>query len=153
MKLAGHRVWRLSGNYFEPWAVSPDEDRAVCFISPSRVCVLNFCNLKCALPADFFSAQRKGRISTAETSLLPVGKIPSTSNVPASRLENDQHGGFRSPDLEEQYLLTPEDLLYSDESDDSVDYDDSDWTILHTIEMLNVQNAHALWFSRTCSPV
>ena len=107
-------------------AVSPDEDRAVCFISPSRVCVLHFCNLKCALPADFFTAPRKGRISTAESSLLPVGQIPSTSNVPASRLENDQHGGFRSPDLEERYLLTPEDLLYSDESDDCVDYDDSD---------------------------
>ena len=107
-------------------AVSPDEDRAVCFISPSRVCVLHFCNLKFALPADFFTAPGKGRISTAESSLLPVGKIPSTSNVSASRLENDQHGGFRSPDLEEQYLLTPEDLLYSDESDDCVDYDDSD---------------------------
>ena len=107
-------------------AVSPDEDRAVCFISPSRVCVLHFCNLKFALPADFFTAPRKGRISTAESSLLPVGQIPSTSNVPASRLENDQHGGFRSPDLEERYLLTPEDLLYSDESDDCVDYDDSD---------------------------
>ena len=107
-------------------AVSPDEDRAVCFISPSRVCVLHFCNLKFALPADFFTAPRKGRISTAESSLLPVGQIPSTSNVPASRLENDQHGGFRSPDMEERYLLTPEDLLYSDESDDCVDYDDSD---------------------------
>ena len=70
-------------------AVSPDEDRAVCFISPSRVCVLNFCNLKCALPADFFTAPRKGRISAAETSLLPVGKIPSTSNVQDSRLEDD----------------------------------------------------------------
>ena len=108
-------------------AVSPDEDRAVCFISPSRVCVLNFCNLKCALPADFFTAQGKGRIITAETRLLPVGQIPSTSNVPeASRLEDDQHGGFRSPDLEEQFLLTPEDLLDSDESDDCLDYDDSD---------------------------
>ena len=107
-------------------AVSPDEDRAVCFISPSRVCVLNFCNLKCALPADFFTAQRKSRIITAETSLLPVGQIPSTSNVQASRLKDDQHGGFRSPDLEEQFLLTPEDLLDSDESDDCLDYDDSD---------------------------
>lgn len=108
-------------------AVSPDEDRAVCFISPSRVCVLNFCNLKCALPADFFTAQGKGRIITAETRLLPVGQIPSTSNVPeASQLEDDQHGGFRSPDLEEQFLLTPEDLLDSDESDDCLDYDDSD---------------------------
>ena len=107
-------------------AVSPDEDRAVCFISPSRVCVLNFCNLECALPADFFTAQRKGRIITAETSFLPVGQIPSKSNVQASRLEDDQRGGFRSPDLEEQFLLTPEDLLDSDESDDCVDYDDSD---------------------------
>ena len=107
-------------------AVSPDEDRAVCFISSGRVCVLNFCNLKCALPADFFTAPRKGRISTGETSLLPVGQIPSTSNVPASRLEDDQHGGFGSLDLEEQFLLTPEDLLDSDESDDCVYFDDSD---------------------------
>ena len=107
-------------------AVSPDEDRAVCFISPSRVCVLHFCNLKCALPEDFFTAQRNGRISTVETSLLPVGQIPSTSSIRASRLEDDQHGGFRGPDLEEQFLLKPEDLFDSDESDDFEDYDDFD---------------------------
>ena len=107
-------------------AVSPDEDRAVCFISPSGVCVLRFCNLKCALPEDFFTAQRKDRISTAETSLLPVGQIPSTSSIPASRLEDDQHGGFRGPFLEEQFLLKPEDLFDSDESDDCEDYDDFD---------------------------
>ena len=107
-------------------AVSPDEDRAVCFISPSGVCVLHFCNLKCALPEDFFTAQRKDRISTAETSLLPVGQIPSTSSIPASRLEDDQHGGFRGPFLEEQFLLKPEDLFDSDESDDCEDYDDFD---------------------------
>ena len=107
-------------------AVSPDEDRAVCFISPSRVCVLHFCNLKCALPEDFFTAQRNGRISTVETSLLPVGQIPSTSSIRASRLEDDQHGGFRGPFLEEQFLLKPEDLFDSDESDDFEDYDDFD---------------------------
>ena len=107
-------------------AVSPDEDRAVCFISPSRVCVLHFCNLKCALPEDFFTAQRHGRISTVETSLLPVGQIPSTSSIRASRLEDDQHGGFRDPFLEEQFLLKPEDLLDSDESDGFEDYDDFD---------------------------
>ena len=107
-------------------AVSPDEDRAVCFISPSRVCVLHFCNLKCALPEDFFTAQRNGRISTVETSLLPVGQIPSTSSIRASRLEDDQHGGFRGPFLEEQFLLKPEDLLDSDESDNFEDYDDFD---------------------------
>ena len=106
-------------------AVSPDEDRAVCFISPSGVCVLHFCNLKCALPEDFFTAQRKD-VSTAETSLLPVGQIPSTSSIPASRLEDDQHGGFRGPFLEEQFLLKPEDLFDSDESDDCEDYDDFD---------------------------
>ena len=107
-------------------AVSTDEDRAVCFISPSRVCVLHFCNLKCALPEDFFTAQRNGRISTVETSLLPVGQIPSTSSIRASRLEDDQHGGFRGPFLEEQFLLKPEDLFDSDESDDFEDYDDFD---------------------------
>ena len=107
-------------------AVSPDEKRAVCFISPSRVCVLNLCNLKCALPADFFTAPRKGEISAAGTSLLPFGQISSTTNIPASWLKNIQPGGFSNRDLEEQYLLTREDFWPSDESDDGVNYDDFD---------------------------
>ena len=107
-------------------AVSSDEDGTVCFISPNRACVLNFCNFKCPVTPDSFTTPRKGSLSTTETNLLPVGNIPSTSNVQASGPDDDQHGCFRSPDLEEQYLLTPEDLLYSDESDDCVDYDNSD---------------------------
>ena len=107
-------------------AVSPDEKRAVCFISPSRVCVLNLCNLKCALPADFFTAPRKGEISVAGTSLLPFGEISSTTNIPASWLKNIQPGDFSNRDLEEQYLLTREDFWPSDESDDGVNYDDFD---------------------------
>ena len=106
--------------------VSPDEDRAVCFISPSGVCVLNFCNLKCALPVDFFTAPRKGGISTAETSLLPFRQISSTTNIPASFPENIQPGGFSNPDLEEQFFLTQDDFLDSDESDGCVNNDDFD---------------------------
>ena len=107
-------------------AVSPDEDRAVCFISPSRVCVLHFCNLKCALPVDFFTAPRKGGISTAETNLLPFRQISSTANIQASLLENIQPGGFSNPDFEERFFLTQEDFLDSDESDESGNQDDFD---------------------------
>ena len=107
-------------------AVSPDEDRAVCFISPSGVCVLNFCNLKCALPVDFFTASRKDGMSTAETSLLPFRQISSTTNIQASLRENIQPGGSSSPYSEEQFFLTPDDFLGSDESDDCVNYDDFD---------------------------
>ena len=105
-------------------AVSPDEDRAVCFVSPRKVCVLNLCNLECALPADFFTARRKGGISTAEKSLLPSGQI-LTTKIPASWLENIQPGGSNR-DLEEQFLLTREDFFFSDDSDDCVNYDDFD---------------------------
>ena len=107
-------------------AVSPDEDRAVCFISSSRVCLLNVCNLKCALPVDFFTAPRKDGISTAETSLLPFRQISSTANIQASLLENIQPGGFSNPDLEERFFLTQDDFLDSDDSDDCVNYDDFD---------------------------
>ena len=106
--------------------VSPDEDRAVCFISPSGVCVLNFCNLKCALPVDFFPAPRKGGIGTDETSLLPFRQISSTANIQASLPENIQLGGFSNPDLEERFFLTHDDFLDSDDSDDCVNYDDFD---------------------------
>ena len=107
-------------------AVSPDEDRAVCFISSSRVCLLNVCNLKCALPVDFFTAPSKDGISTAETSLLPFRQISSTTNIPASFPENIQPGGFSNPDLEEQFFLTQDDFLDSDESEESVNQDDFD---------------------------
>ena len=107
-------------------AVSPDEDRAVCFISPSRVCVLHFCNLKCALPVDFFTAPRKGGISTAETNLLPFRQISSRANIQASVLENIQPGGFSNPDFEERFVLTQEDFFDSDESDESGNQDDFD---------------------------
>ena len=107
-------------------AVSPDEDRAVCFISPSRVCVLHFCNLKCALPVDFFTAPRKGGISTAETNLLPFRQISSRANIQASVLENIQPGGFSNPDFEERFVLTQEDFFDSDESDESGNHDDFD---------------------------
>ena len=106
--------------------VSPDEDRAVCFISPSGVCVLNFCNLRCALPVDFFTAPRKGGIGTDETSLLPFRQISSTANIQASLPENIQLGGFSNPDLEERFFLTHDDFLDSDDSDDCVNYDDFD---------------------------
>ena len=107
-------------------ALSPDEDRAVCFISPSGVCVLNFCTLKCALPVDFFTAPRKGGISTAEKSLLPFRQISSTANIQASLLENIQPGGFSNPELEERFLLTQDDFSDSDDSDDCGNYDDFD---------------------------
>ena len=107
-------------------AVSPDEDRAVCFISPSRVCVVHFCNLKCALPVDFFAAPRKGGISAAGTSLLPFRQISSITNSQDSLLKNIQPGDSGNPDLEEQFLLTPDDFLDSDESDGCVNNDDFD---------------------------
>ena len=75
---------------------------------------------------DFFTAPRKGGISTAETSLLPFRQISSTTNIPASLLENIQPGGSSNPDLEEQFFLTQDDFLDSDESDGCVNNDDFD---------------------------
>ena len=116
-KAAGFARIALGLENIVSMAVSPAEDRVVCFLSSDRVCVINLCKLECALSSEFLTTRAKGRVNTAEKSLQQEGRVASLSNIPTSSFEDYTADAFRSPDLEKRFLLTPNDLLDSDESD------------------------------------
>ena len=95
-------------------AVSPEEDKAICFSSADRVCVLNLRNLKCDLSSKFLTVPPKGMIDTSLLRLQLGEEIPSRANVLNSSYEDDMSD---APDLEERFLLTADDFLVSEDSD------------------------------------
>ena len=95
-------------------AVLPEEDKAICFSSADRVCVLNLRNLKCDLSSKFLTVPPKGMIDTSLLRLQLGEEIPSRANVLNSSYEDDMSD---APDLEERFLLTADDFLVSEDSD------------------------------------
>ena len=94
--------------------VSPEEDKAICFSSADRVCVINLCKLERALSSKFLTAPPKGMVDTSQPRLQPVGGVPAMANVPNS---SSKHEMLDAPDLEERFLLTADDFFESDDSD------------------------------------
>ena len=95
-------------------AVSPEEDKAICFSSADRVCMINLCKLERALSSKFLTAPPKGMVDTSQPRLQPVGGVPAMANVPNS---SSKHEMLDAPDLEERFLLTADDFFESDDSD------------------------------------
>ena len=98
-------------------AVSPEEDRAVCFLSSGRVCEITLCKLECALSSKLLTALTEGKLDAPETNTQLAKYMPSTSNIPTSSLEDYKPEPSRNCDLEEDFYI-PEDYFFeSDESD------------------------------------
>ena len=96
-------------------AVSPEEDRAVCFLSSGRVCEITLCKLECASSSKLLTALTAGKLDAPETQLAK--HMPSTSNIPTSSLEDYKPELSWNSDLEEDFYI-PEDYFFeSDESD------------------------------------
>ena len=98
-------------------AVSPEEDRAVCFLSSGRVREITICKLECALSSKLLTALTEGKLDAPETKTQLAKYMPSTSNIPTSSLEDYKPEPSRNSDLEEDFYI-PEDYFFeSDESD------------------------------------
>ena len=98
-------------------AVSPEEDRAVCFLSSGRVCEITLCKLECASPSKLLTALTEGKLDAPETKTQLAKCMPSTSNIPTSFLEDYKPELSWNSDLEEDFYI-PEDYFFeSDESD------------------------------------
>lgn len=98
-------------------AVSPEEDRAVCFLSSGRVCVITLGKLECALCWKLLTALTEGKLDAPETETRLAKQMPSTSNIPTSSLEDCKSVTSWNSDLEEDFYI-PEDYFFdSDESD------------------------------------
>ena len=100
-------------------AVSPEEDRVVCFTSSGRVVVITLRKLGCATASKLTAAPFKGKGHTAgETFLKFADEIVSRCKLPISsvterRLETD----FSSSDYEDFYLTVEDFLGSGDESE------------------------------------
>ena len=98
-------------------AVSPEEDRAVCFLSSGRVCVITLGKLESALSWKLLTALTEGKLDAPETETQLAKQMPSTSNIPTSSLEDYKSVTSSNSDLEEDFYR-PEDYVFdSDESD------------------------------------
>ena len=93
-------------------ALSPEEDRLVCFFTSDQVCVIKLCKLESAL-----SSMTKGKVGTTKPTLQPTKKIPLTANIPTSSLEDYKSETSINSDLEDFYDLPEDYFCESDESD------------------------------------
>ena len=94
-------------------ALSPEEDRLLCFFTTDQVCVIELCKLESAL-----SSMKKGKVGTTKPTLQPTKKIPLTVNIPTSSLQDYKSETSINSDLEEDFYDIPEDYFCeSDESD------------------------------------
>jgi len=92
-------------------AVSPEEDRVVCFTSSGRICEIKLCKLECAFTSKLLTAPTKGNMTNL------VWQSALSSMTPPCCVEDDIAEASRGSDLEEDYYLTVEDFVVSDESD------------------------------------
>ena len=94
-------------------ALSPEEDRLVCFFTSDQVCVIKLYKLESAL-----SSMTKGKVGTTERTLQPTKRMPSTANTPTWSFEDYKAETSINSDLEEDFYDIPEDYFFeSDESD------------------------------------
>ena len=98
-------------------AVSPEEDRAVCFLSSGRVCEITLGKLKCALSSKLLTTLTEGRVDAPETKTQLAKQMPSTSNIPTSCFEEYKSETSWNSDLEEDFFLPEDYFCESDESD------------------------------------
>ena len=98
-------------------AVSPEEDRAVCFTSSGRACVIKLCELGSAMSLETLTAPVKDEVETTKTNLQPREQIPSGFKILPSSVEDDMAEAMSSSDSEGdlRYYYQEHDLL--DESD------------------------------------
>ncbi|KAJ7375998.1 Cilia- and flagella-associated protein 57 [Desmophyllum pertusum] len=104
-KAAGFATIAQGNESIVSMAVSPEEDKVVCFTSSGRVCTIKLCELGSALsfrPLASLAAPMKDKIETAETSLQSPEQIASTSQIQTSPVEHDTTESLSSSDFEEE---------------------------------------------------
>ena len=97
-------------------AVSPEEDRVVCFFSSNRVCVIHLYKLESAMCNKFSMELTKSKEKATESRIHLAERIRSTSNIPTSFAEDYKSEASSSSDSEESFL-TDNDFYEFSESD------------------------------------
>ena len=99
-------------------AVSPEEDRAVCFLSSGRVCAITLGKLECALSSKLQTTLTEGKVDAPQTKTQLAKRMLSTSNIPTSSFEDCKSETLWNCDLEEDLNIREDsDFFDSGESD------------------------------------
>ena len=96
-------------------AVSPEEDRVVCFLSSNRVCVIHLYELESAMCNEFSMKLTKSKEKATESRIHLAERMHSTSNIPTFA-EDYKSEASSSSDSEESFL-TDDDFYEFPESD------------------------------------
>ena len=97
-------------------AVSPEEDKVVCFLSSNRVCVIHLYKLESAMCNKFSMELTKSKEKATESRIYLTERNPSTSNTPTAFAEDYKSEASSSSDSEESFL-TDDDFYEFPESD------------------------------------
>ena len=97
-------------------AVSPEEDKVVCFLSSNRVCVIHLYKLESAVCNKFSMELTKSKEKATESRIYLAERNPSTSNIPTAFAEDYKCEASSSSDSEESFL-TDNDFYEFSESD------------------------------------
>ena len=98
-------------------AVSPEEERVVCFTSSACVYLIRLWNLESALSSNLVRESMKGKAYVTDTSLQLAGEI-SSKPKPISSVDGYKITDFSIYEDDERFTLTVEDFVSSgDESD------------------------------------
>ena len=97
-------------------AVSPEEDRVVCFLSSNRVCVIDLYKLESAMCTKVSTVLTKNKEKATESRIHLAERIPLTSNIPTSSADEFKPEASSSSDSEESYI-TDNDFYEFPESD------------------------------------
>ena len=98
-------------------AVSPEEERVVCFTSSARVCVMRLWNLEGALSSKLVRESMKGKAEVTHSSLQMAGEIVSMSK-PIASVDDCKSTDVSSPEEDERFCITSEDFLGSGNESD-----------------------------------
>ena len=97
-------------------AVSPEEDKVVCFLSSNRVCVIHLYKLESAMCNKFSMELTKSKEKATESRIYLAERNPSTSNIPTAFAEDYKSEASSSSDSEESFF-TDNDFYEFCESD------------------------------------
>ena len=90
-------------------AVSPEEDRAVCFTSSDRICEIKLCKLEGDLSSTFMTVEAKDKVAAIDPRLQLAEEI-ATSKIPIPSTEDDEFSSSGSAEDMYYYYLEHDDV-------------------------------------------
>ena len=98
-------------------AVSPEEDRIVCFLSSNRICVIHLYQLESAMCTKLSTVLTKSKEKTTGSIIHLAERIPLTFNIPTSSVDDHNKSEASSSSDSKEGFVTDNDFYEFSDSD------------------------------------